>query len=332
MILFSLAAIVVIMSGLKAASSVVVPFLLAIFIAVVASPIVGYIQKIGIPRILSFIIVTVCFFGILAVLGDIVFYAVTGFTSQLPEFQSKFKLLLETYIEKINSFEMINIDMQMLGIDPNSIVNTISSFLRKTSSILSMSFFIFLMVAFMLFETQILKEKVEYLSRRNYQAKIFAENFIFNLKRYLLIKTVASTVTGLIIGVSLWILGVPYAALWGVVAYVLNYIPTIGSIFAAIPALFISLVTSDITTTVWVLGIFICVNIMIGNIIEPRFMGEGLGISTIMVLFSLLVWGYVLGIGGLFLAVPLTMSIQIALNSNPKTKFIAVLMSNKIED
>ncbi len=126
-------------------------------------------------------------------------------------------------------------------------------------------------------------------------------------------------------------LHIPYAPLWGIVAFVLNYIPTIGSITAAAPTLFISFATMDLTTTFWVFGIYLLVNVSIGNIIEPKFMGEGLGISTIVVLLSLLLWGYVLGIGGLFLAIPLTMSVQIALKSNPKTKFIATILSNKIE-
>ena len=125
-------------------------------------------------------------------------------------------------------------------------------------------------------------------------------------------------------------LNVPYFLLWGIVAFVLNYIPTIGSVVAAIPALFLAL-TIDMGVFCWVLGLYLVVNIAIGNIIEPRFLGTGLDISPIVVLFSLLLWSYIFGIGGMFLAVPLTMSIQIALVSSSRTKFISVMLGNKVK-
>lgn len=329
--ILSLACVVVILAGLKAAASVIVPFLLAIFIAVIVSPAVLYIQKLGFGRIFSFLIVSVCVFAVLAFFGDIVFKAISGFSSQLPEFYTKFRVILDEFINKLNSYGFIQIDSEFMGIDQSVVVNKTTALLKATSSFVSMSIFIFILVAFILFETSVIEEKVEYFARHNPNAGHFARNFIFNLKKYLLIKSVSSLVTGLLIGFGLFILGVPYAALWGILAFILNYIPTFGSIAAAIPTLFITIVTMDATTAVWVLGIYLFINITIGNIIEPRFMGEGLGISTIIVLASLLLWGFVFGLGGLFLAVPLTMSIQIALMSNSKTKFLAIILSNKVD-
>ena len=121
---------------------------------------------------------------------------------------------------------------------------------------------------------------------------------------------------------------VPHALLWAVLAFILNYIPTIGSIIAAIPAILVSLAVNDISATLWLTLIYLVVNISIGNFIEPRFLGKGLGISTLVVILSLLFWGFIFGIGGMFLAVPLTMSIKIALDANPRTKFISILLIN----
>ncbi len=332
MVLISVACVIIILAGLKAASSVVVPFLLAIFIAATVSPLVLYIQKFGIPRLIAFCVVTAFFVGILIFFGDIVFNAVKGFTAQLPELQSKFSEFNEALINKINSYGIIELDGNSVGFDINLIINQTTAVLKKTGTLLSMGFFVFIMVAFMVFESKEIKEKIEYFSSKNEQAGIFAENFTTNLKKYLLIKTIASVATGLLIGLLLWVLGVPYAALWGICAFILNYIPTIGSIMAAIPTLFVTLSTMSVGVSVWVVGIYLFVNVLIGNIIEPRFMGKGLGLSVVVVLVSLLLWGFVFGIGGMFLAIPLTMSLQIALNSNPKTKFLAVLLSNKINN
>ena len=160
---------------------------------------------------------------------------------------------------------------------------------------------------------------------------------MFQLVRYMLkimimfIKTIVSVATGLIIGFGLYYLGIPYAVLWGIVAFIMNYIPTIGSFVAAVPAFFVALISGNFSDTIWVVVLYITTNTIFGVILEPRLVGEELGISTITVLFSLLLWGYVLGMGGLFLAVPLTMTIQIALKINPKTEFIAVMLSNKAE-
>ena len=183
----------------------------------------------------------------------------------------------------------------------------------------------------MVFESSVIDEKIRYFSQSSRATHTFVKKFASSLKKYLLIKTIASACTGALIGLGLWALGVPYAALWGILAFVLNFIPTIGSIVAVFPTLFVTLSTMDISSSIWTIAIYLVVNVAIGNIIEPRFLGQGLGLSTISVLAGLLLWGFVLGIGGLFLAVPLTMSLQIALASNDKTRFIATLLSNKVE-
>jgi AI-2 transport protein TqsA len=184
------------------------------------------------------------------------------------------------------------------------------------------------MVTFMLFETVSMQAKLDYFAKKNRENLKIAETFITNLKQYLAIKTLASLATGVVIGVILILMDVKYAMLWGLLAFLLNYIPTIGSILAAIPAVLVTLVEINLSASLWVMLVFVVVNIAIGNFIEPRFLGRGLGISTLVVLLSLLFWGWVFGPAGMFLAVPLTMSLKIALDTNPKTRWIAVLLSD----
>lgn len=332
--LITLASIIIIFAGLKAANSVVVPFLLATFIAIVTSPVLDALEKIKIPRTISFIFVAFLLLGFLAFIGSVAVTTMFDFLGQLPEFNRKFQVLLNEWMEKLNSTDfrdMIVFDPNMFNLESNKIITTTSSLVRKTGSMMSMWLFILLLVAFMLFETRVMQEKVKYLSRKYSNAVVFVNSFVYNLKRYLFIKTIVSVATGLIIGFGLYYLGIPYAVLWGIVAFIMNYIPTIGSFVAAVPAVFVALISGNFSDTIWVVALYVAVNTIFGVILEPRLVGEELGISTITVLFSLLLWGYVLGIGGLFLAVPLTMTIQIALKINPKTEFIAVMLSNKAE-
>ena len=330
MSLMSVACVVIILAGLKAAQAIVVPFLLAIFITVLVSPLVLYVQKIRVGRVFSFLIITFAFVTIIVFFGAVIFDAIKEFSARLPELQAKFEEVLGGVSAKLSRFG-IELNAASLGIDPSEAAAQLSALLRKTGSIVSTGFFIFIMVSFMVFESSVIDEKIRYFSQSSRATHTFVKKFASSLKKYLLIKTIASACTGALIGLGLWALGVPYAALWGILAFVLNFIPTIGSIVAVFPTLFVTLATMDISSSIWTIAIYLVVNVAIGNIIEPRFLGQGLGLSTISVLAGLLLWGFVLGIGGLFLAVPLTMSIQIALASNDKTKSIATLLGNKVE-
>ena len=135
--------------------------------------------------------------------------------------------------------------------------------------------------------------------------------------------------TGVLIWIYLLIIGVEYAILWGLIAFLLNYIPNIGSIIAGIPAVLFALVQMGLGGALWVAGGYVVVNVTIGNFVEPRMMGKGMGLSTLVVFLSLIFWGYVLGTVGMFLSVPLTMTVKIILEQNEKTQWIAVLLGTQ---
>lgn len=327
--LVAVASFVIIISGLSLASSIVVPFLLAVFIAIIVYPILEMMSKIHINRFFAFIIlIGICGSG-LWFLGNVVAGAIVKFSTDLPLYKAKIDIFIDNLIIYAKDQADIDISNNLLSfINLDKLIITTSNLLLQTGSLVTQSFLVFLLLAFILFESQIFKQKVEYFAIKDPSALHIANTFISNLKRYLAIKTISSIATGVIVWGFLILFDVPHALLWAVLAFILNYIPTIGSIIAAIPALLVSLAVNDISTTLWLTLIYLVVNISIGNFIEPRFLGKGLGISTLVVILSLLFWGFIFGIGGMFLAVPLTMSIKIALDANPRTKFISILLSN----
>lgn len=327
--LVAVASFVIIISGLSLASSIVVPFLLAVFIAIIVYPILEMMSKIHINRFFAFIIlIGICGSG-LWFLGNVIAGAIVKFSTDLPLYKAKIDIFIDNLIIYAKDQADIDISNNLLSfINLDKLIITTSNLLLQTGSLVTQSFLVFLLLAFILFESQIFKQKVEYFAIKDPSALHIANTFISNLKRYLAIKTISSIATGVIVWGFLILFDVPHALLWAVLAFILNYIPTIGSIIAAIPALLVSLAVNDISTTLWLTLIYLVVNISIGNFIEPRFLGKGLGISTLVVILSLLFWGFIFGIGGMFLAVPLTMSIKIALDANPRTKFISILLSN----
>jgi AI-2 transport protein TqsA len=155
------------------------------------------------------------------------------------------------------------------------------------------------------------------------------DNFVGNVKHYMAIKTLISLATGTFVAILLAIIGVNYAILWGLLAFALNYVPNIGSIIAAVPAVLLAIVQLGVLKALVVAAGYVGINIIMGNFLEPRFMGRGLGLSTLVVFLSLLFWGWVLGPVGMLLSVPLTMTAKIALESRDDTRWIAVLLGPK---
>lgn len=235
-----LASFVVVAAGLKTASVVVLPFLMAVFIAIVVTPAINALEKLKFPRVLAFALVTAVVFLLLGFIANTVIKTINGLVSYMPELQSKFKALADHYHQMLASRGLIDPESiaAPADFDINKIFAVLGGFLRSGTELVSKSFFVFLLVTFMLFEVQVFSQKVEYFASKNPQTNQIVDTFISNLKRYLAIKSAASFATGVFIFIGLNFIGVPYAPLWGILAFVLNFIPTIGSIIAAVPGAF----------------------------------------------------------------------------------------------
>ena len=325
----SLAAFVIVIAGIKAASSIVIPFLLSIFIATVSAPAIFWLEKLRFPRILAFLTVLSFVVFMLFGFGYILSTSVDSFLLNTPQYTAKIMELIGSFKDVLNRFgiEISKADLEAM-FDPSGLLDFAGGFLKSFSAVLSKSFIIFLGVIFMLFETSSLRTKMYLLSRQDESKDNPFEKFSQKLNNYLAIKTVISLITGAIVTIGLIVIGVDFALLLGVIVFLLNYIPSIGSVIAAVPAVLVALVGMDISSVMWVIALYLTANIVMGNVIEPRYMGKGLGLSVVVIFFSLIFWGWVLGSVGMFLAVPLSMTIKIAFESHPSTRAIAMLLSS----
>jgi predicted PurR-regulated permease PerM len=150
-----------------------------------------------------------------------------------------------------------------------------------------------------------------------------------SVNTYLWVKTWISLLTGVLIGGITALLGLDFAILWGFLAFIFNYIPNIGSLIAAIPAVLLGLLQGGWDLALWTAVVFLVVNNVIGNVVEPRVLGRKMGLSSLVVFLSLLIWSALLGPIGMLLSVPLTMVIKIALESTPDGKGIAALLGDE---
>lgn len=321
-------AFIIACAGISLASSIVVPFLLAVFLSVAIAPLMAVMMKYHVPRAISMLIVFAIFGYIFYLFGSIIASTGASLAHDMPMYKERFEGVINTSLAWLEAHELnTNIDI-LIKDNIERVFSSATALFKGTSEIVTKSFLVLLLMVFMIFEAPIFAKKIENFGG---SASLVMHNFANNLKRYVLIKTISSIGTALILLPALWYFDVPYAMFLALLAFGLNYIPTVGSTIAAIPAILLCLLTGEPVNTLWLGIYYIIINIAIGNFIEPKFLGQGLGISTLVVVLSLIFWGFLLGIGGMFLAVPLTMSIKLALDESKNFKFIAILLSDKAQ-
>ncbi len=327
-LLLSLAAFMVVVAGLRSASDLVVRFLLALFIAFICGPLFFWLQRKNMPKLPALLIVLTAILAFSGLLGVFIGTSVNDFTHALPTYQANFIRILTGSIQWL---QLSGIDVPREAIldicNMNMIMNLIGSLLTTMTGMLSDSFLILLIVVFILLEASTVPKKVVTIWGKESLTMEEMRKFAQGMQQYIAIKTAISLVTGLIVGVTLFALGVDFALLWGVLAFLLNYIPTIGSILASIPPILLALIQLGWVNALIVLALYLAINNIIGSFIEPRIMGNSLGISPLVVLVSVIFWGWVLGPIGMLLSVPLTMSIKIYLESRESTRWLAIILS-----
>jgi predicted PurR-regulated permease PerM len=320
-------AFVVVVAGLKAASNLVTPFLLAVFIAVLVVPPLQYLRSHGLPTWIAMLLVVAVLLGAGTAIVGLFTGSLNEFNASLPSYQSRLRVIsgdLVTWLDSVG----IHVTREELNsfFDPSRIFAFASELIKGLGGVLTNAFLILLTVIFILFEANSLPSKLRAALREPEASLEQLREVMLTINRYMFIKASTSLLTGVLVWGWLSYLGVDYPSMWGMLAFLLNFVPTIGSIIAAVPAVMLALVQLGIEQALLATAGFMLVNIGIGNLLEPRVMGRGLGLSTLVVFLSLVFWGYVLGSAGMFLSVPLTMALKIALGANPQTYPIAILL------
>jgi AI-2 transport protein TqsA len=331
------AALVIVIAGMQLARSLVVPMLIAAFIAVVCTPALQWLQRKGLPGWLAIVLV---FFGVSIVVLAVV-AIMTGSIASFINNSEKYTASLKAEIDKITQWlESLpwpegfdhDIPSMMNGIfNPKVLVGFTTLVLLSLTNAFSNAFLVLLTVLFILVETAGFPRKLLALSQGNSNILDQATKIREAIAQYVSLKTAVSLLTGVLVGILVWGLGIDFPFLWAMLAFFFNYIPNIGSIIAAVPSVILALVQHDLTTALIAAVGYAVINIVIGNVIEPRIMGKGLGLSTLVVFISLVFWGWLLGPVGMLLSVPLTMIVKIVMEGFDETRWLSVLLGSNPE-
>lgn len=325
-VLLIIASLVIVIAGLKAAAGVFLPLLIAVFLSMISLPLLNWLQAVRVPKGLAVLITIIVALGVLAAIVVLVGGSIGEFTREAPKYRAKVVNMWAGVLAWVQAQGIAvspGITRELL--DPGRAMDMMTGTLRGVAAVLSNLLIVFLFIVFILFEAAGFPAKVRVAFGERAGLERF-DKFLDEVQRYLAIKSTVSLITGVVVGTSLWLVGVDFPMLWGGLAFLLNYIPTIGSILAAIPPALLALIQLGPGYSLIVVLIFITVNITLGNLVEPYFMGRRLGLSTLVVILSLVFWGWVWGPVGMLLSVPLTMILKILLENTEDLRWIAVFL------
>jgi predicted PurR-regulated permease PerM len=321
-ILLPAAALVVFIAGLRAADSILIPFMVAVFVTVLALPMMFWLQKLGLPRAVAVFITILGATGVLAGAGFLVTLGIVELADRLPAYRLKLDSAIEQAVAFLNQrgFEVAPADL----IEPEWAMDFVQKSTARIASLLQDTVLVLLIVVFMLFEAAYFPAKL-----REAMGDRLVRNVAHvteEVQRYLVIKTVMSLAVGLSAGLWVWMCGVDYPIFWGVFAFIMHYIPNIGAFLASIPAVLLAVFENGVGTALVVALGFTVINMVLGNLIEPALMGRRFGLSTLIVFLSLVFWGWVWGPVGMLLSVPLTIIVKIMLEGSDEWRWLAVLL------
>ena len=331
--LIALACFIIIVAGMKVAAPLVTPFILSFFIAIICVPPLFWMQKKGVPKYIALLIILSVVVVAILVIAAFVGKSINEFTQTLPAYQHQLsnqstKVISWLSRYKIEVPENFIKEKFNLGV----IMKVVGTSLTGITGVLTNVFMILLTVIFILVEASDISDKLKHGLKKSKNSVKKMSDIAVALNRYIALKSIFSFATGIFVAIWMLILGVDFALLWGLLAFLMNYIPTIGSIIAAIPAVLLALVQLGVGSAILVAIGFIAINMLIGNILEPRIMGKGLGLSPLVVFISMVFWGWVLGPVGMFLSAPLTMIVKIIFEAHNETKNIAFMLGNNSDD
>jgi predicted PurR-regulated permease PerM len=321
------AAFVVAVAGMRAASAILVPLMLAMFVASICAPAFFAMQRMRITPVLALMLLLLALVLIALLTVTIIEISVGDLREKLPTYQAVVQSQFEDLVMWLQGLDT-GVDEQEIRalLDWRSGFAFASSSLAKATGLVSQTFFVLVLTAFILLEAQYLPRKLRGIPEFSPAFWQQFEQVLSDVRRYMTMKTITSLLTGAL--VVAWVVGlaIDFAPLLGFLAFILNYIPLIGSVLAGIPGVALALVQHGPWTALLCAFGYIAINVAVSNIIEPRLMGRGLGLSPLVVIFSLVFWGWVFGPVGMLLSLPLTMIAKIVMEGFPESRWVAALI------
>ncbi|HEX2478273.1 MAG TPA: AI-2E family transporter, partial [Geminicoccaceae bacterium] len=297
--LLTAAAFVVVVAGMRASASILVPFLLAIFVAVICAPLYQAMTRRHVPAALAIVGILLVMSAAVLGMAGVLERTINSIAGRLPRYQAALFAQLDQLWHWLEGYG-VEIPETTLReyLDPQWLLRYLGTVASTLGDVLTTTFIIVIVAIFILLEGSALPDKIRQAPGLSLETWSRLRQIVANVRRYMFLKTVMSLLTGALIALWCLALGIEFPILLGVLSFALNYIPTIGSIVAAVPGILLAFIQFGLGTAALTTAAYVVINIGISNGIEPRYLGNGLGLSPLVVILSVLFWGWVLGAWG----------------------------------
>lgn len=324
------AGFVVVVAGLRAAAVFFLPLLLALFLTILAVPFFSWLRHHRVPDWAAITLTMLVVVAVLGVVGLVISLSIQDLTEKLPEYEVQVRATASRTIEWLEGYRVeVPDQITTEALDLGAVANLVGSTFRGVATALSSFLLVLLTMVFMLWEAVILPGKLRVAERWGPVDFERWRPIVSRVQRYLVLKTLVSLATGLAVALLVWLVGLDFALFWGFLAFVLNFIPNVGSVVAALPAVVLSAVQLGGPRTLLIAAGYLVINVVLGNIVEPAVMGRGLRMSPLAIFIALVFWGWVWGALGMILSVPLTVSLKILFENTESLRWVAALLDRR---
>ncbi|MEE2775598.1 MAG: AI-2E family transporter [Acidobacteriota bacterium] len=323
-LLLSAASFVVLIAGLRAADTIAIPVLVALFAGILSLPLLFWLQAKGVPRTLAIVATMLAATGLLVAAGFLLGTAVTKVAAEVPVYQEGLREVVSQGVEWIRARGVAVETADFFN--PDAILDMATATMGRVAALAQDTILVALITVFLLFEAASFPDKLQAAFGERSEMVERLRRVTDEVQRYLVLKTFMSALLGVGAYAWTWATGVDYPVFWGLLGFVMHYIPNIGAFLGAIPAVLLALVQYGVgRATVVAIG-FVVMDTILGNLVEPPLMGRRFGLSPLVVFLSLVFWGWVWGPVGMLLSVPLTIILKIILEGTRDWRWLAVLL------
>ncbi|WP_156354380.1 AI-2E family transporter [Gordonia sp. HS-NH1] len=330
-VLLTIAGLVVAVAGIKSVASLAAPVFLALMLTVAVQPVPTWLRTKGLPRWAAFLTTVLLVYGILIGLFAALVFSVARLASILPQYDDKFDDLVTSFQNFLTSHGVSHDKVQDMisHVDTSKVVSAVTDVLASTFSVASTLVLVLALLLFMAADSVGFDDRMNILDRMRPDIASAFRSFSQGTRSYLWVSTVFGLIVAVLDSVALALLSIPLPILWGLLSFITNYIPNVGFIIGLVPPALLGLLDGGPTKMLIVIVVYSAINVTIQSVIQPKFVGDAVGLSTTLTFMSLLFWAWAIGPLGAILAVPLTLLAKaLLIDIDPATRWADVLLSS----
>jgi predicted PurR-regulated permease PerM len=332
LVLLTLAATVIAIAGIRSFSSVLGPIFLAMMIVIAIDPIMGWLIARGVHRVLSAIITLLVAYAVVVGLAIALAIAVTQLAGLLPTYTDQFNQLVANLEDQLAAWgvDEARLNEALGAVDWGQLVSIVQTVLQGLLSVFSDLIFILALLLFMIMDAATFNQRLDRAERARPSLIGALRGFASGTRQYLIVSSVFGAIVAVLDTLALYILSVPLPLLWGLLSFITNYIPNIGFIVGLIPPAALALLDGGVTTMIWVIVAYSVINFLIQSLIQPKFVGDAVGLSVTLTFLSLVFWSWVMGALGALLAIPLTLLTKaLLIDIDPDVRWVNGLITSR---